>query len=265
MKDGMSDQDLERRLTSWMASAAPRPAPGLTDRVLRATATTPQRRRWSFGLAAMTALGAVAAVAVAVVIGLQAGRIAPDAGPGTGTGPSAPAVPSPTESAPESAGQSPSASVPAVRDFYRCENAADGYALEVPADWYANPRVEAGEGLDDVPACRFFGPTEFEIVPNSGVPAGVAISIQVAPQPPPAAGTVVQSGEVTVAGRPAVVREVETTSEGLTPPGTLVYEYVISLADGRVLHASTASQDEAQWADRRDVLDAMMETLEITG
>ncbi|HEX7196035.1 MAG TPA: hypothetical protein VF364_04275 [Candidatus Limnocylindria bacterium] len=263
MNDERLETELERRLAAWMAGAAPHPSPGFADRALRLTATTPQRASWTGMFTIASALGAVAAVALAVVIGLQFGRITPGPNIPTGAVPTVTPGPSLTPT-PSEAPPTPSASSSAARDFYRCENATDGYALDVPSDWYANPHVEAGEGLDDVAACRFFGPTEFEIAPNAGLPDGVAISIQLSPEAPPAAGTVISSTDTTVAGRDATVREVETTSEGPTPPGTHVYEYVVSLADGRFLHASTDSLDETEFAERRRILDAMMETLEIS-
>ncbi|MDQ2673238.1 MAG: hypothetical protein M3Y40_01140, partial [Chloroflexota bacterium] len=61
---------LERRIASSLQTAAPLPAPDLADRVLRQTASAPQRRRWG-GLALASALAATAAVVAAVVIGLQ--------------------------------------------------------------------------------------------------------------------------------------------------------------------------------------------------
>ena len=265
MSESMHDDDIERRLGAWMAAAAPHPSPGFADRVLRETATTPQRASWTGWFAVASAVGAAAAVALAVVIGLQFGRIAP--GPSVPTGGAESVSPSPSPSPTPTRSEtppSPSETPTGVRDVYRCENATDGYALDVPSDWYANPRVEAGEGLDDVAACRFFGPTEFEIAPNAGLPAGVAISVQVVPEAPPPSGEVVESGEMVVDGRDATVRLLETTSEGLTPAGTLVYEYLVVMDDGRVLLVGTDSSRDGDFEEHRDVLDAMMESLDFS-
>ena len=263
MNDERIEQDLERRLAAWMAAAAPSPSPGFADRVLRLTATTPQRASWTGWFAVASAVGAAAAVGLAVVIGLQFGRIAPGPTVPTGAVPTATPSPSPTPIHSE-APPTPSVSPSGVPDVYRCENATDGYALDVPSNWYANPRMEAGEGFDAVAACRFFGPTEFEIAPNAGLPNGVAISIQVVPNAPPPAGEVVESGETVVDGRDATVRLVQTTSEGLTPAGTLVYEYLVMMDDGRVLLIGTDSSRDGDFEEHREVLDAMMETVDFS-
>jgi hypothetical protein len=263
MNDERFEQDLERRLATWMAGAAPPPSPGFADRVLRLTASTPQRASWTGWFAIASAVGAAAAVGLAVVIGLQFGRIAPGPSVPTGAVPTATPSPSPTpihSEAPPTPSESPSG----VRDLYRCENATDGYALDVPSDWYANPRVEGGEGLDDVAACRFFGPTEFEIAPNAGIPPAVAISIQIVADAPPAAGEVVESRDVLVDGSDATVRLVETTSDGFTPAGTLVYEYLVTMDDGRVLLVGTDSSRDGDFEEHREVLDAMMQTLDFS-
>jgi hypothetical protein len=263
MNDERFETELERRLAAWMAGAAPHPSPGFADRVLRQTATTPQRASWTGWFTIASALGAAAAVAVAVVIGLQFGRITPGPIVPTAAAPTATPGPSLTPT-PSEAPPTPSASSSAARDFYRCENDTDGYALDVPSDWYANARVEGGEGLDDVAACRFFGPTEFEIAPNAGIPPAVAISIQIVADAPPAAGEVVESRDVLVDGRDATVRLVETTSDGFTPAGTLVYEYLVTMDDGRVLLVGTDSSRDGDFEEHREVLDAMMETLDFS-
>lgn len=101
---------LERLLPAWLHEHAPTPPPGLLRRVLNQSAARPQRRGWDWS---RLAIGAVAAtvVVVAIVVGLQLGRLAPDeqrvgatpvpvetgSTPATPTPPAETASPPPTE------------------------------------------------------------------------------------------------------------------------------------------------------------------------
>jgi hypothetical protein len=254
--------DLERRLRPWLQAAAPHPSNDFTNQVLRQSAAMPQRGTWTmrFGLPAMAA---AAVAAVALVVGLQLGQIGPiQIGP-FGSNPSPTATPASTSSTSPTAPQpAPSASASA-QAYYRCENSAEGYAVDVPEDWFANPEVTAREGGDDIPACRYFAPNEFEVRPNSGLPSTVAIGFQLVDAIAPAGGTELSSSEATVDGHDALVREVEITEGGFLPAGTLVYEYYVTLDDGRNLWISTDSSRNGSYDDHREVMDQMMETLEI--
>lgn len=253
------DRNLETRLTSWLLTAAPPASRDLTDRVLQLTAAMPQRGTWTMRFA-LPALAAAAVVAVAVVVGLQLGQINPGGIGPSGSGPSTTATPSPTESTTVQPTPSPSSSAAA---FYPCPNSVEGYVVDVPQDWFANPEVAAPEGGDDIPACRYFAPAEFEVRPNAGLPPTVAIGFQPVDSIAPAGGTELSRRETTVAGRDALVREVETADGGFMPAGTLVYEYYISLDDGTYLWVSTDSTRDGDYAEHRAVMDQMMATLEI--
>ncbi|HEX2193908.1 MAG TPA: hypothetical protein VHK63_02985 [Candidatus Limnocylindria bacterium] len=256
------DRDLERQLRGWLQSAAPIPPPGMAERLLRQTTAAPQRRGWMPWPRMLPALGVAALVAVAIVIGLQAGRVLPGLTPPVGDQPSPTAVPtssaptSPTEVATPSAEPSPAGNI--------CRNPADGYAVDYPAAWYTNEAIPASDEFDAVPACRYFASRPFEIRPNAGVPPAVAITFQLAPEATPVDGTLVSRGRTVVAGRPATVREFAIESEGFMPPGTRVYEYLIELPGGEVLLVSTDSSREGDYAQHRQVLDVMMQTLEFT-
>lgn len=252
-------QDLERRLARWLHAAAPTPPPGMTDRLLSRTAATPQRRSWLATFSLAPALAAAAVVVVAVVIGLQLGRLTPF-GPISGGGPSGSSTPlvggpSPTATATPSA-------TDGARDL-RCTNEVDGYAVDYPVDWYANEAVDAPEGLDDVPACRYFAEDEFEIRPNSGLPSSVAIGFQVVDVVHAPTGTVVSSNEISVDGHAAVVREVETGDGMFMPPGTLVYECFVAFEDGSFLHISTDTTRDGDYAAHKAVLDRMLASLDL--
>jgi len=246
--------DLERRLRASLHAMAPQPAPDFAHRLFGEVAVTPQRRAgWSW--TALTLAASAAVVAVAVVVGIQLGRLLPTIPePGSPLVTTAPASPSPSaEPSPFPNGQ-------------RCENQADAYAVSYPADWYANEAVaDPGPGLDPVPACLMFGSQPFEVRPNSGAPPEATIVFQRVPEAPPVMGRLLQSEELTIDGRPATVREFEVEPPHMLPAGSLVYQYLIELDDGEVLLVGTDSAHEGDYAARRDVLDRMMATLRFTG
>jgi hypothetical protein len=258
MNDNRDHNELEARLRPWLQAVAPLPSNDLANRVLQRTAAIPQRGTWTLRFA-LPALAAAAVAAVAVGVGLQLGQLGPiQIGPGSGSSPTA--TPVPTESA--SALPTPTRSA-SVADFYRCENSVEGYAVQVPQDWFANPEIIAPEGGDDVPACRFFAPAEFEVRPNSGVPPSVAISFQLVDALAPGDGTELSRTETMFDGHDALLREAEVTQEPFLPAGTLVYEVWVSLDDGRYLFISTDSARDGDYEDHKRVMDQMMATLEI--
>jgi hypothetical protein len=259
MNDHRDHSELEARLRPWLQAVAPLPSNDLANRVLQRAAAIPQRGAWTVRFA-LPALAATAVAAVAVVVGLQLGQIGPiQIGPGSGS--SATATPFATESTSPQPTPTPTASVP---DTYRCENGVEGYAVQVPQDWLANPEVIASEGGDDIPACRYFAPEEFEVRPNSGLPRTVAIGFQLVDAIGPAGGTELSSTEATVDGHDALVREVEATDGApFLPAGTLVYEVYVSLDDGGYLYVSTDSSRDGDYEDHKGVMDQMMATLEI--
>ena len=260
MNDRRDDSDLEGRLRPWLQAVAPPASNDFTNRVLQRSAAMPQRGNWTLRFA-LPALAAAGVAAAAVVVGLQLGQIGPiQVGP-FGSSSSATATPSLTESSPLPT-PTPTES---IAEFYRCENSVEGYAVEVPQDWFANPKVIAPEGGDDTPACRYFAPAEFEVRPNSGVPPSVAISFQLVDAIGPPSGTEMSSSETRVDGHDALVRESEVKEGGgpFLPDGTHVYEYYVSLDDGGYLYISTDSSRDGQYQDHKGVMDQMMATLEI--
>lgn len=261
------DIDFERRLRGWLHTEAPVPAPGMSERLLRQTAAVPQRRGWLGFSSVMPAFAVAAVLAIAIVAGLQFGRvlIEPPVGdePPASALPTASAVPSATPEATASAAATPSPSPEIFPDGQRCTNDTDGYLVEYPSDWYANEEIPPSEGLDGIPACRYFAPEPFEVLPNAGLPSSVAIDFQRVADEPPMGGTEISSEQLTVDGRDATVREFETTGDGFTPPGEMVYQYLISLDGGDMLVVSTDSQRDGDYSEHREVLDLMMETLSL--
>ena len=253
MTDPHDGSEIERRLPQALHAAAPPPSTDLADRLLRRTAETPQRRPLLSG-AVVTALSFAAVAVVAAFIGLQLGGLARETPPPVGGEPSG--------SAPPSLTASPSATV--APGMVRCENPTDGYTVQYPTDWHANPPVPAPSGLDPVAPCRFFGEEPFEVRPNAGLPSSVAISFQLVPDVRPEGGTLRgESITTTVDGREAIAREVDIGEGVFMPPGTLVYEWFIELADGQFLLVSTDSSRDGDYAAHQAVLDRMMETLQL--
>lgn len=138
-----------------------------------------------------------------------------------------------------------------------CTNADVGYTVGFPGGWYTNDRVEDGE-LEDVAACRFFSPQDFEVQPQAGI-AGMAIAIGVESHGPAGALT----PETTVGGKPAFVTETTVEEDGFEPAGTRHYDYWIELGPDTWLVAgvSDAPNFVGDYDENKAVLDAMMDSL----
>ena len=270
MTDERITEQLERRLTEWCHATAPLPPPGLADRCLGRTAAVEQRRGWG-GLGFGPALAAAAVVLIAIVVGLRLGNLLPVAEqPPVGSAPvSASPTPSanPTPSSPPPASPEPTVtpSPETFPDGNRCRNETLGFEVAYPADWFANEAVEPDvEGLDPVEACRYFSDEPMEIRPNAGLPATVAIVFNLVEEEPPASGNTLSSEEVTVAGRPATVTEIEGTGDGpFFAEGDFSYGYRITLENGQFLLAATHYANEGDYEGHKEVLDRMMETLDL--
>lgn len=278
MITGHTPDDLERRLAASLHRAAPHPAPDLADRLLRRTAVIEQHRG-ILGLGFVPALAAAAVVAVAVVIGLTIGSLLPRS---QNVGPE-PSVPVPSSSAPAASPSATPVATPSdaampppspgpLGDALECTNTDLGFSVRYPGDWWANEAQPVDEpGLDDIPACFAFAEEPVEIRPASELPAEVAIVISGADQilPPSTGATVVDEHETTIAGRPATVREDEEGEAGapFSFPGQRRYSYFIELPDGTYLVAGTSSReaDDPAYETHKAILDAMMESLELSG
>lgn len=280
MTDDFRSKDFEGRLSRALHAAAPVPSPDVTERLLRSTVRVDQRRSWFASHHVFSAVAAAAVLVMALVVGLQVGSLLPwTGGPAVGS-PSADVVPS-TEPAPSSAQPSastepsatltpasPSSSAAASSDAQRCDNTELGFAVSYPEDWFTNEAVTPDDpGLDPIETCRYFGEEPIEVAPNAGLPLTVAISFsRQAHAPPPTDGAIMLStGQVTVAGRPATVRELEGTADSsFFGAGGLAYEYLVELPDGQILQVSTTTDADGDYEEHKDVLDEMMETLELS-
>lgn len=142
----------------------------------------------------------------------------------------------------------------------QCENPDDAFSVRFPAGWHTNP----GEVTSP---CSYFHPEEFELPENAEV-TGIAISIgrepvafrQVTGEDP--SRRVLEREETRIDGRRAVRRVTESTGEALFPEGVRGLEYLVDL-DGETLIASSYDVGDLRFRRNRDVLAAMVQTLQI--
>ena len=145
--------------------------------------------------------------------------------------------------------------VAAVELTQQCTNPEEGYTVSLPRGWYYNETVEA-DGTDDVAACRFFSPDDFEVRLGSGV-SDVAIGIGREATAPRAEGEA-----TTVGGKPAIILETEASDDSFDPAGTRYYQYWVDIGDDwLVATTSDGPTWVGEYEDNKDVLDAMMGTL----
>ena len=145
--------------------------------------------------------------------------------------------------------------VAAVELTQQCTNPEEGYTVSLPRGWYYNETVEADD-TDDVAACRFFSPDDFEVRPGSGV-SDVAIGIGREATAPRAEGEA-----TTVGGKPAIILETEANDDSFDPAGTRYYQYWIDVgAEWLVATTTDAPGWVGDYDDNKAVLDAMMDTL----
>lgn len=265
MSDERDMRDLEMRLSRSLHAAAPRPAPDLADRCLRRTAVAPQHQRF-MGLGLGSLLAAAATVIVAAAVGLGIGTLLSggvdvgDVVPSQSPSRSFEGTPQPS---PPAASPSPSAS--AAPDALSCENDSIGFRVEYPTDWWANEEeVPEDNAFDPIPECLYFSEEPFDLIPNAGLPSGVAITFREADQPlgEPTTYEVIATAETTIDGRPAVIEEIEM-NERAAPffeAGDRAYSYRIELPDGRTLEAATDTR-AGDYEAHKEVLDRMMGSL----
>lgn len=223
----------------------------------------------------VVAIAAVAVILAAVAVGLGLGDLLPsgasvgEPGDSIGHSPSpsakAEATPLPTRAptATASGALYPGGAV-------TCENVSIGFVVSYPADWWANEEIEPVDpGPSPIPACVYFAEEPVDLMPNAGLPPGIAITVGLEEQPvgdPQQPTEVLSSRDVTVAGVPATVEEIIWTEHTVFQrAGDRSYAYRISLPSGATLLVGTLNQQPSeQYELRKAVLDAMMTTLQLT-
>ena len=152
----------------------------------------------------------------------------------------------------------------ALGDAEECENDELDFEVEYPEAWWANERIEPDfEGGTPIPECTYFAPEPVELQPNAGLPGGIAIWFDApAADAPEVQGDVLDRHETTVDDHDAVVVEYEPPVSGFSPEGTVIYKYLVAVDDG-VLAAMTDAARHPDYEENKEILDAMMETLEL--
>lgn len=136
-----------------------------------------------------------------------------------------------------------------------CTHPEGRFEVRYPDEWHASDGCEIfdTEPLDDAVGGPFLGIVTMSVVDMTMEEALTADEAMDA----------VRTEEVVVDGRPAVRRLRESTGEVL-PEGHLRYTYYVDLGD-TTLVASTDLDPDGDPEERRDILDAMMASLDIPG
>ena len=143
-----------------------------------------------------------------------------------------------------------------------CTNDDLGYTIDYPDGWWAN-------GGDVAPPCSYFNPEPIEL-PEASEPPPTAARVDVEPVAfervvgEQLGREILSREDVQVAGRPAARLEFESTGEALLDAGTRLYQYVVDLGGGEVLIATTQEADDLDYERNKQVLDAMVESLELS-
>lgn len=170
---------------------------------------------------------------------------------------SAPSEATPTATPASTPAPTPSPSPPAEQGT-RCENAAAGYAVTAPPDWYV---------LESSEPCSFFDPEPLVLPPQSEA-TGVAVRADVRDVPlAQAREDALAEGEMTVRDEPAgllpAARVTGTlTGDALLPQGTEVTTWLVELGPGRTLLLTTDSAGPDDYARAVEVVDRMALTVE---
>lgn len=156
-----------------------------------------------------------------------------------------------------------------------CANPQLGYGIDYPAGWAVN---DGGV----LPACSLFDPSSVEVEPATEIPPSIAIAIRGSDPPFDRLATptgdvqdgieTVERTQTTVGDRDAVKVLFEATEDAaLLEPGTRGYRYLIDLGDPEPIAAASTlvavvyDAGETDFDRKRQVLDAMMASLEFTG
>ena len=150
-------------------------------------------------------------------------------------------------------------------DAQSCTNDETGFRVDYPEEWWANERIEppTPDGTP-ISACMYFAPEPVELVPNSGLPPGIAVWFDHETQFE-ITGEELAREELEVDGRRALLVETEATGgSGFEPDGTRTYRYIIDMGDGSevLVATSTLFIGDSEYEEAKPILDAMIETLD---
>lgn len=166
----------------------------------------------------------------------------------------------PTEVSPSAEATAPSG----VQPSQRCANHEAGYEISYPDGWGTNPGDVMGP-------CRVFDPDPIALEEGTEIPFDVAVTVDLEDVPyaeirdaigDEHAVHVRSSTETRVAGRAAIRVHGVGTGAALLPEGMARYGYVVDL-DERALLVTTFDAGDPPFETKREVVDAMADTLEL--
>jgi hypothetical protein len=153
-----------------------------------------------------------------------------------------------------------------------CTNEVAGYRLAFPDDWWVNTKYEDPEA-GHIAACRFFSPNEFDaysITEPLGTPDGVAIAATFLRDGCfGSVNHVIHEEDRVWDGHQLTVRE---EAEGIQPGEAYAYSITINLGDSpcgsansRQLQFRTSRALAGDYVENKEVLEAMMQTIQLVG
>jgi hypothetical protein len=178
--------------------------------------------------------------------------------PSASASPPAPAPPpGVAETRPPAATKPPPAGPSLPQGWRLCVNPVEGFSTGYPSGWYTT-EVRPSE------VCRQFHPTIFEIPRESEYPQ-TALNVRLTNALPDRVDTeferVLLWEETTVAGRPAVRVETESTGWGQHLAGSRSYGYTIRFGNTLITVFAAAEPDAAGYADWKAVVDRAAPTV----
>lgn len=146
-----------------------------------------------------------------------------------------------------------------------CTNEEVGFTVDHPEGWVVNEE-------NGLAPCSAFDPEDASLPEVGEIPTDIAIVIReerveydlVTDFAGDPGIEVIAEEETTVGGRTAVVAELEHTGDGLYPEGHVTYTYYVELEPFALVATThgTEAADPPSFEERREILDAMMESLE---
>jgi hypothetical protein len=141
-----------------------------------------------------------------------------------------------------------------------CVHDPGGYAVSYPAGWLVNDGSVT-------PVCSLFDPARVTVVEGSEFPEDIAVSLHVEAVPFDSIVAadfgmrILSQDSLELMGQRAIRRLFEHTGDGLYDRGLVTWQYVVDRGDGTTFIATSHNAGEPAFAEKRQVLDRMMQAL----
>jgi hypothetical protein len=168
----------------------------------------------------------------------------------------------------ETTSPSPSTSIPTLSQS--CTNEKVGYTVQYPQKWFANSRQELSEPEYVIAACSYFDEQQLQIEPYTENNAAIHIRLSKTPfsklrqmdDKDKTSSKKLFQNTTEVNDRTAIVTEKQATGKAMLPEGLKFYSYKVNM-DDRTLIATTYDRSSRKYQRNKEILDAMMDSLEI--